>query len=149
MSNIYDQFNNVIDTEELKSGLEEVAANDGKREYPEIPLGTYEVSISHLELKASKKGDPMVTCRLHILDGEFKKQIIWYNQVVKEKYGLHFAKKFLASLGTNVEVTYEDFVQFGQMIEDIDSELEGAEFALKYGEAKNGYKTYEIVKRFK
>lgn len=149
MSNIYDQFNKSFDSEQLKSDVAEVDANDGKREYVEVPVGTYEISVSHLELKASKAGDPMVSCRLKILDGEFKNQIIFYNQVVKEKFGLHFAKKFLASLETDIEVTYEDWVQFGTMIEDIDAALEGAEFALKYDKNKSGYPTYEIVKRFK
>ena len=69
MANIYDQFN----SEDLKKELAEVAANDGKREYKEVPCGDYEVSISHLELKASKAGNPMISCRFHILEGEFKK----------------------------------------------------------------------------
>lgn len=145
----YDQFNKVIDTEQLKSDLAEVDANDGKREYVEVPEGTYEVRVTNLELKRSKAGDPMVACRLKILAGEYKNQIIFYNQVVKEKYGMHYAKKFLASLETEVQVTFDgDFVPFGQMIEDIDSQLEGAEYELKYGKNKGGYPTYEIVQRF-
>ena len=148
MANIYDQFNNSFDSEQLKQDVAEVDANSGKKEYPEVPLGEYEVKITHLELKASKNGNPMVSCRCHILDGEFKGQILFYNQVVKEKYGLHNAKKFLASLESGIEVTYDEWVQFGNMIEDICNEIKDAEYALKYGEAKNGFKTYEILKRF-
>lgn len=144
----YDQFDKAFDSEQLKSDLAEVDANDGKREYVEVPEGTYEVRVTNLELKQSKAGDPMVSCRLKILAGEFKNQNIFYNQVVKEKYGLHFAKKFLASLETDIEVSFDNFTQFGQMIEDIDSQLEGAEYELKYGKNKGGYPTYEIVQRF-
>lgn len=144
----YDQFDKAFDSEQLKSDLAEVDANDGKREYVEVPEGTYEVRVTYLELKQSKAGDPMVACRLKILAGEYKNQNIFYNQVVKEKYGLHFAKKFLASLETDIEVSFDNFAQFGQMIEDIDSQLEGAEYELKYGKNKGGYPTYEIVQRF-
>lgn len=148
MSNIYDQFNNAFDTEQLKKDAAEVATNDGKKEYPEVPCGEYEVSISHLELKASKAGNPMVSCRCKILAGDYKNQIIFYNQVVKEKYGLHNAKKFLASMDSGIEVTFDNFTQFGNMIEDIADEIKNAEYALKYFEGKNGYKGCEILKRF-
>ncbi len=150
MANVYDQFNDKFNSEDLKKELDEVAANGGKGEYKEVPCGDYEVSISHLELKASKRsGNPMISCRFHILEGEFKKQIIFYNQVVSSGRPMHFGKEFLASLETDIEVTFDNWTQFGQMVEDIDSQLEGAEFALEYGESKNGYKTYKITKRFK
>lgn len=148
MANIYDQFNNAFDTEQLKKDAAEVAANDGKQEYPEVPVGEYEVKISHLELKASKAGNPMVSCRCKILAGDHKNLTIFYNQVVKEKYGLHNAKKFLASLDSGIEVTFEDFNQFGSMIEDIADEIKDYEYALKYGKNKQDYPTYEILKRF-
>ena len=84
MANIWDEFDKAIDTEGLAKDTEEAAENNGRRE---VPHGTYEVSIQKLELVKSKsKGDPMVTCWMKILEGEYKGSLCFFINVVKQGF---------------------------------------------------------------
>ena len=56
----FSKFDKQVDLEGLKKDIEDSANNDFK----EVPHGTYEVAITKLELKESKKGDPMVACSI-------------------------------------------------------------------------------------
>lgn len=86
MANIWDDFDKAIDTEGLAKDVEEAAENGGRRE---VPHDTYEVAITKLELVKSKKGDPMVTCWMKILEGEYKGSLIFMNQVVTQGFQIH------------------------------------------------------------
>lgn len=66
--NIWDQFDNAIDTTGLANDVKEVAENGIS--YKEVPHGEYEVAIDKLELIASKAGDPMVTVWFKVLNGD-------------------------------------------------------------------------------
>ena len=92
MANIWDEFDKAIDTEGLAKDVEEAAENGGRRE---VPHDTYEVAVTKLELVKSKKGDPMVTCWMKILEGEYKGSLIFMNQVVTQGFQIHIANEFL------------------------------------------------------
>ena len=66
MVNIWDEFDKAFDTEALAKDVEEAAENGGRRD---VPHDTYEISVQKLELTKSKKGDPMVTCWMKIVEG--------------------------------------------------------------------------------
>lgn len=80
MANIWEEFDKSIDTEGLAKDVEEAAENGGRRE---VPHDTYEVAINKLELTKSKKGDPMVTCWMKIVEGEYKGSLIFMNYLEK------------------------------------------------------------------
>ena len=90
MANIFDKWDKDIDTEGLANDVKEAAENGGG-DYKEVPHGDYEVAVQQMELKASKKGDPMVSIWFKILEGEFKGSIIFYNQVITQGFQVHFA----------------------------------------------------------
>lgn len=142
MSNIWDKFDKQFNTEELAKEVAEADTSTG--EYREVPKGDYEVKVAFMELRASKKGDPMVTIWFRIVSGEYSNSIVFYNQVINQPFQVSIANRLLSSLAPGKQVTFESFSQYGNLIMDIYEEIDGKfEFALNYGENK-GYPTFKI-----
>lgn len=145
MSNIWEKFDKNIDTEGLKKDAQEAKENGG--DFKEVPHGEYEVEINKLELKESKKGDPMLSIWFKILTGDYKGSLIFYNQVLTTGFGIHKSNEFLRSLDSGVEITFNNFTQYHEMLLDVFEAVNGnLEFALKYSEnTKNSnFSDYEI-----
>ena len=71
---MFSRWDKEIDTEGLQNDIAEAATNGGNGTYKEVPHGNYEVAVQQMELKASKKGDPMVSIWFKIVsDGDYKK----------------------------------------------------------------------------
>ena len=77
---MFEKWNSNVDLNGLQKDIKD--AQENKREYEEIPHGEYEVKVAKMELKSSKKGDPMVSIWFTILEGKFKKSKLFLNQVV-------------------------------------------------------------------
>lgn len=139
----YSKFNQAFDMNELKSQIDEAKKNGGKK--GDVPVNQhYDVRIDKLELTESKKGDPMVSVWFTILDGEFAKFKLFMNQVVNKGMGIHIMNEFLRSLKSGVEVEFENYQQYGEMLEDIfDIVNEKFEYSLFYGQ-KGEYNTFKI-----
>lgn len=144
MSIDYAKWDEQMDVEGLKNDLADVSSN--KREYEEVPQGTYEVKITKLELDESESGNPMVVCWFKIVnDCPQKGQLIFMYQVIHIAFGLHKANEFLRSLKTTQEITFDSFKQYNLLLNDIMEEIDKKyEYQLAYGENKKGYKTFEI-----
>lgn len=146
---IWDEFDEKIDTEGLKADAKEAAENGG--DFKEVPHGKYEVAVDKMELRKSKKGDPMLSIWFKILAGEYKGSLIFYNQVMNQGFGVHNANEFLRSLDSGVEVEFVNFKQYHEMILDVNEAINGnLEYALDYQEnSKNkDFSTYKIVDVF-
>ena len=145
---IYEKFNKKVDVAGLKADAQEVADNGGS--FKEVPHGSYEVAIEKMELKETKKGDPMFSVWMKILDGEFKGSLLFYNQMMTNGYGIHNACEFIRSMEVEKEIKFDDFVQFGTMIEEVFNEdiKEKLEFVIEYGQNKKGFDTYSIEEVF-
>ena len=147
MANIWDEFDKAIDTEGLAKDTEEAAENNGRRE---VPHGTYEVSIQKLELVKSKsKGDPMVTCWMKILEGEYKGNLIFMNQVVTQGFQVHIANEFLRGLVREMEnppeIKFTKFSQYGALLMDIAEAIDNNfEYGVRYYDNK-GFNAFEIT----
>lgn len=140
----FSKFDKKVDLEGLKKDIEDSANNDFK----EVPHGTYEVAITKLELKESKKGDPMVAVWFKILEGEYKNSLIFMNQVITQGFQIHIVDDFLRSLETDVDVAFESYQQYADMLADVFEAVEGnLEFGLEYGENK-GFNTFKITDVF-
>lgn len=140
----FSKFDAQVDIEGLKHDIQDAAANGGG-DFKEVPLGAYEVKIKKLELKLSKKGDPMVSCWMQILEGNYKGQLLFMNQVVTKGFQLHIANDFLRSLESGVPVQFETYSQYAQLLMDIAEAIDGKkEYALDYGE-KKGFNTFKIT----
>lgn len=149
MANIFEKFNQAIDTQGLQADIK--AAAENKTEYAEVEAGTYEVCVKSMELKASKKGDPMLSVQFKILSaGKFKGQLIFYNQLLTTGFGIHNANELMRSLDSGVDVDFQDFVQYNDLIGEVFNGIESAklEFALEYGENAKGFKTFKIKEVF-
>lgn len=140
----FSKWNAAIDAAQMEKDLEEIKKNGGG-DYPEIEPGEYVVKVEKMELKASKKGDPMVSIMFRIVEGEHKKACIFYNQVVLQAFQIHLANEFLNSMDTDVEAAFHgNYEEYNNIILDIAEACEKLEFLLDYGENGKGYKTYKI-----
>lgn len=143
----FSKWDNQVDMAGLKKDIQE-AENNGGGDFKEVPLGVYEVKIKKLELKASKKGDPMVSCWMQIVNGEYKNSMLFMNQVVTQGFQLSIVKKFLRSLDSGCEILFDSYSQFGQLLMDVAEAIDGKkEYAVDYGE-KNGFNTFKITDVF-
>lgn len=145
MANIWDKFDDAIDTKALASEVEGAST----RTYKEVPKGTYEVKVEKLELVQSKAGDPMVTAWFKVLQGDCKGSMIFMNQVITRAFQVHIVNEFLRSLGTDLAIEFVSYSQYGNLLMDIHEAVDGnMEYALNYGENNKGYSTFEIEEVF-
>ena len=144
--NIWDQFDNAIDTKAL---ADEVKNSADSPSYREVPEGTYEVAVEKLELVSSKNGKPMGTIWFKVLTGEYKGSRIFYNQVLEQAFQVHMFNEFVRSLDSGVNVEFTSYRQYGEILmnvaEAIDKKLE---YGLVYGKNNKGYPTFEIEEVF-
>lgn len=133
------------------AGINEDLKELGDGEFPEIKDGKYEVEIVSMELKPTKKdGFPMLCVQFKILEGEYKKQRLFMNQVLlrgnqNDKYSVNSCNRFLKSLGTSVAVQFEGVAAYDAMIGRIFDEIqhEGLQYLVEMKD-KNGFPTFEI-----
>lgn len=145
--NIWDKFDKEINTEGLAADVADAAENGAS--FKEVPHGDYEVGVDKLELTASKAGDPMVSIWFKVLTGDYKGNRIFYNQVITQGFQIHLANELLRSMDTGVDVEFKTYNQYGNLLMDVMEAIDGKlEFALKYGEGKKGFSTYEITEVF-
>ena len=148
MANIWDKFDKAIDTEGLQEDVKEAKEN-GSGTFKEVPHGYYEVKVQQMELKASKKGDPMVSIWFKILNGEYKGSLIFMNQVVTQGFQIHIVNEMLRSMDSGLEIEFVNYTQYGNLIMDVMEEIDGnLEFALDYSAGKKGFSNYEITEVF-
>lgn len=146
MSNIFDKWNKNIDTEALIKDIEEAKENGGN--YKEVPTGNYEVKVEKIELKESKKKDPMLTIWFQITAGDFKGQRIFYNQVITQGFQIHMANEMLRDLATELDVEFKNYSQYNELVLDIFEDISELHYELIYGQNSKGFNTYEIEEVF-
>lgn len=144
----FSKFDKAVDLDGLKEDVNKAKENGGgTRE--EVPAGNYEVKVDKIELVESKKGDPMVSIWFRILAGDFEKSVLFFNQVITQGFQIHIVNELLRSMDTGVDVEFESYSQYGQLLMDIAEAVDGKlEYGLKYGENKQGFKTFEITDVF-
>ena len=94
--NIWEKFDKQYNTEELAREVQEQAQNGGN--FTPVPYGSYEVSVTKMELTESKAHDPMVTIWFKVLNGEHKGSLIFYNQVITQAFCIHKVNELLQLL---------------------------------------------------
>lgn len=154
MADLFDKWDKAIDTEGLAADVEQAAKDGANRSFDKVDHGDYEVSVEQMELKASKKGDPMVSIWFKIVsEGKFKGQMIFMNQVITQGFQVHIVNEILRQLVSEVddapEIEFKTFRQYGNLIMDIAEAInDNFEYGLKYGENNKGYDTFEIKEVF-
>ena len=145
--NIFEKWNSNIDLAGLQQDIKD--AQDNNKEYEEVTHGEYEVKLDKLELKATKKGDPMVSAWFTILEGKYKKSKLFMNQVVTQGFQIHIVNEFLRSMKTDSDVDFEDYKQYADLLLDVAEfcDENNLEFAIKYEDNK-GYDKFTITEVF-
>lgn len=145
----FSKYDKQTDLEGLKEDTQKAIENGG--EFEEVPTGTYEVSISELELTMSKSDKPMVKIWYTILDGEYENNKIFQYQLVDTGQKLAIIKPLLEKLTEGeIEVTFESYSQYANLINEIKDFVEdnSLEYSLEYSENKKDFKTYKILEVF-
>ena len=159
---IFEKWDNAINTARLSADIKEAAENGGTGEFKEVPHGDYEVAIHQMELKASKKYDPMVSIWFKVVsEGEFKGSMIFFNQVITQGFQIHIVNELMRMIVSESENASEfleridrvkekfSYKEYGNLIMDIfESVAESFEYALKYKKGKKDFSTYEISEVF-
>ena len=142
---IFDKWNKNVDTEGLAKDAKEAEQNGGSGDYPEVPVGIYEVKIDKMELKESSKGDPMFSAQFRILAGDHENQCLFMNQVITQGFQIGIVNKFLRSLEVMDDVEFKDYEQYNNVILDIMEQVDGnLEFLLEYKKSKKDFPIYTI-----
>lgn len=144
----FDKFDKAFNLEDLKNDI--TSANNDDRTFKEVPLGNYEVEITKLELTESKTHNPMVTCWMKIVEGEYSGSMLFMNQVVTQGFQIHIVNKFLRSLvdGLGIDITFESFTQYAGLLLDVAEAIDSKrEFLVAYGENK-GFSTFDIKETY-
>lgn len=150
----FDKWNTMIDGSGLASDVAELDKNGGNGQtYEDLPDGTYEVKVEKLELRESKKGDPMFTAQFKVLAGEYKGRFIWMNQVITRAFQIHTVNDLLRSLLADLptpEVRFDgNYAHYNNLIMDVAEAIDGTfEYALNYSTNDKGYKVFEIDEVF-
>lgn len=145
-------FDKKVDTSALAEDVKKITENGGTGTYEEVPYGVYEVAIEKLELKTSKKGDPMVVCWFKIVDGKNKNQRIFMNQVITQGFQIHIVNNFLKSLKLldESEIEFNAYSDYNELLLDVAENAvdSGYTYELDYSQNDKGYNRYEIKQVF-
>ena len=144
---MFEKWNSNVDLKGLQEDVKK--AQEDNKEFEKVPYGEYEVKLDKLELKATKKGDPMVSAWFTILEGKYKKSKLFLNQVITQGFQIHIMNTFLKSMGTELVVEFVDYKQYADLLLDIAEECDknNLEFAIKYEDNK-GYDKFTITEVF-
>ena len=145
--NIFEKWNSNIDLAGLQQDIKD--AQDNNKEFEAVPHGEYEVKLDKLELKATKKGDPMVSAWFTILEGKYKNSKLFMNQVVTQGFQIHIVNEFLRSMKTDIDIDFVDYKQYADLLLDVAEfcDANNLEFAIKYEDNK-GYDKFTITEVF-
>ena len=144
---MFEKWNSNVDLAGLQQDIKD--AQDNNKEFETVPHGEYEVKLAKLELKATKKGDPMVSAWFTILNGKYKNSKLFMNQVVTQGFQIHIVNEFLRSMKTDIDVDFEDYKQYAELLLDVAEfcDANNLEFAIKYEDNK-GYDKFTITEVF-
>ena len=144
---MFEKWNSNVDLKGLQEDVKK--AQEDNKEFEKVPYGEYEVKVDKMELKATKKGDPMVSIWFTILNGKYKNSKLFLNQVITQGFQIHIMNTFLKSMGTDLVVEFVDYKQYADLLLDIAEECDknNIEFALKYEDNK-GYDKFTITEVF-
>ena len=114
------KFNKEFPADKVKEHLKEAEENGGGGELPD---GEYKINLNKMELGQSKNGALMIKAQFKILAGDRKNQYIFVNRVLtgtkNDGFMMIKAKEFLESLDSGIDVSFEDWEQFNDLILDI------------------------------
>lgn len=144
MSIDFSKFDKQVNVDQLKADIAEAQEN-GMGEFKEVPAGIYTCTIDNLEIRETKgnnPGRPMLSAQFRIVgdeDGnkiEFSNSCIFMNRVL---YGTKNDGNMIASaigwlkdLDSGIDITFESYSQFTDLVMDIAEEVQDLSFVVEY-----------------
>lgn len=142
----FKKFNEQFPADKMKSAMAEAKENQNSP----LPDGEYTARLEKMELGKSKNGALMLKAQFRITEGEHEKRCIFKNQVLtgtkNDGFMLIKANEFLESLDSGIQVVFEDWEQYNDLILDIDEAVQ--EDKLRYLitlDTDGKYQNLEIV----
>lgn len=142
----FKKFNQQFPADKMKAELKEAKENSGSN----LPDGDYTCKLEKMELGESSKGALMIKAMFRIVKGDHKKQCIFKNCVLtgtkNDGFMLHKANEFLDSLDSGIDVTFEDWEQYNDLILDIAEAVQDDGLQYVIGLDTDGkYQNMEII----
>ena len=155
---IFAKYADKINAEELAKSQQEIQDNaNGGEDYPEVPVGKYEVRVEKLECKKAKtSGNLMVSIWFKVMTGKYEKSVIFYNGVFREDWMRHDVAQLLSDIADegdrrdviNHVLKSNNMQDINNLCMDIHEHIYGKfEYLLDYGQ-KGKYNTYKIEEVF-
>lgn len=131
----FSKFDKEVDAKQLAKDVEEAAKNADQ--FEETPDGKYVCKVENLEIGETKDGRPMLKAMFRITEGEQKKRCLFVNRVLfgtkNDANMIASACGFLRSLDSGIDVSFESYSQFNDLVLDIFEEIEGTlEYEVEY-----------------
>lgn len=143
---IFDKWDKEIDVKGLAEDVNNAGQNT--QEFKEVPHGIYEVKVDKMEIKETKKGDPMVSIWFKIVDGEYKNQRLFMNQVITQGFQIHIVNEFLRSLDSGLDIEFVNYTQYNDLLLDVLEAIDDKlEYAVEYADNK-GYDIFKVKEVF-
>lgn len=141
---IFDEFDKAYDAKSMREDVKEAAEN--AKDYDELAPGIYPCYIKAMELKATKNNEPMVAVQLKVNDGEYKNRMMFANFMMTKPFLIHKCNEFLRGLDTGVQVDFESYGQYADMVEKIYKITEEHEmdFDIEYSLKDGKFSEYKV-----
>lgn len=114
----FNKFKAAFPADKMKKDIEAAKENNSDRE--NLPDGEYTVKLDKMELGESSKGAAMIKAQFRITKGDHKKQCIFVNRVLtgtkNDGFMMIKANEFLESLDSGIDVAFEDWEQYNDLI---------------------------------
>ena len=142
----FKKFNQQFPADKMKADMKEAKENGGSN----LPDGEYTVKLDKMELGESSKHALMIKAQFRITKGEHAKQCIFKNCVLtgtkNDGFMMLKANEFLESLDSGIDVVFNDWEQYNDLIADIAEAVQ--EDNLRYVVALDTdgkYQNFEII----
>lgn len=144
----WDQFNKTVNMDELEKQKKEIESGAGSGNYPEVPEGAYRVKCEKLEIgetsgQAKTPHAPILKAMFRIVEGEHKKQCIFYNRVPysanptenwNTEKAIAVALGWLETLGVSedIDLVFTGYDAFEELVMDIAEDIADLEYEVDY-----------------
>lgn len=126
---------------DVEKSLEEIRGAVGK---DKAAYGCYKVMVERMEYRESKEGEPILFICFKIAEGEFRDKMIFYSKLLTHGYWIHQACELMRSFESGLDIEFEEFNQFNQIIKQVFIVMENKEIILKYYEEPLRVEGYDI-----
>lgn len=135
----FSKFDKQVDLKQLRKDAEEIKKNGGTGDFPELPAGSYRTKCENLEVGTTKDGRPMLKAMFRIIEGDHKKQCMFFNRVLfgtkNDANMIATAEGWLETLEPSEDVgpvVFQGYSAFADLVMDIAEDISELEYQVDY-----------------